>query len=95
VVDPAWRGRGIGDQLVRAALEVADQEAAPVGLLTETASDYFPPFGFSPTSWAELPSSLGGSSELRGTCPTTATAMVRKARPASSDPAPRPGTRSE
>jgi amino-acid N-acetyltransferase len=79
-VEPAWQGRGVADQLVRAALQVADQENAPVGLLTETAADYFPRFGFTPVSWVELPASLGASSELRGACPSTATAMLRSSR---------------
>jgi amino-acid N-acetyltransferase len=93
-VDPAWRGRGIGDQLVRAALQVADRTSAPVGLLTETALDYFLRFGFSRIPWAELPASLGGSSELQGACPTTATAMLRTPGGAADNPVLRSETQS-
>jgi amino-acid N-acetyltransferase len=79
VVDPGWRGRGVGEELVRAALAVADTEHVHVGLLTESASGYFPRFGFAEVPWAALPDALGASTQLRGVCPTTATAMLRPA----------------
>ena len=76
-VDPAWRGRGVGAALTGAALERVDTVCAPVGLLTETASAFFPRFGFRPVPRTALPSALAASAELRGACPTSATAMLR------------------
>jgi amino-acid N-acetyltransferase len=76
-VDPAWRGRGLGALLTRAALERARE--APVALLTETAEEYFPRFGFHTVDRAALPRALGASRELQGACPSSARAMLRPA----------------
>jgi amino-acid N-acetyltransferase len=76
-VIPAWRGRGVGAALTAAALARADAGGAPVALLTETASEYFPRFGFAPVDRDRLPPSLAGSAELRGACPTSARALLR------------------
>jgi len=76
-VDPAWRGRGIGAWLTDAALRHIDTIGAPVALLTESAADYFPRFGFVPVDRDRLPSSLAASAELRGACPASAQALLR------------------
>jgi amino-acid N-acetyltransferase len=73
------RGRGIGAALTAAALERVDAERAPVALLTETADSWFPRFGFRPVAREELPAALSASSELRGACPDTARALLRRA----------------
>ncbi len=50
-VDPAWRGQGLGDRLVAAALAHArTRGVADVYLLTETAADYFARRGFAPVA---------------------------------------------
>jgi len=77
-VDPARRGSGIGAELTRAALERVDAVGAPVALLTETAADYFPRFGFVPAERDALPASLGASAELTGACPASARALIRR-----------------
>lgn len=77
-VDPANRGHGIGAQLTAAALERVDATDTPVALLTETAEDYFPRFGFTRVDRAELPAALQASAELRGACPTSAHALLRR-----------------
>jgi amino-acid N-acetyltransferase len=77
VVDPACRGRGIGDALTRAALAHVDRAGAAVALLTETAADWFRRFGFVPVDRTALPPALEGSAELRGACPVSAQAMLR------------------
>lgn len=78
-VEPAVRGQHVGHALVRAALRHVDSLRAPVGLLTETAQDYFPRFGFEPVSRDELPKPLHESSQLRGACPESAHALLRPA----------------
>jgi amino-acid N-acetyltransferase len=80
VVDPAKRGLGIGTLLTVAALERVDAAVAPVALLTETAEGYFPRFGFTQVDRGELPAALQASEELRGACPTSAQALMRRAR---------------
>jgi amino-acid N-acetyltransferase len=77
VVAPAWRGRGVGTVLTAAAVAHVDTVGAPVALLTETAADYFPRFGFTPVDRTALPAVLGGSAELRGACPASARALLR------------------
>ena len=81
-VDPARRGAGVGSALTIAALASVDDAGAAVGLLTETAEQYFPRFGFTPVSRDQLPAALAGSAELRGACPTSARAFLRPPRPA-------------
>lgn len=78
-VDPAWQGRGVGAALTAAALSRVDDTGAAVGLLTETASEYFPRFGFTPAAREVLPAALAGSAELRGACPASAHALLRPA----------------
>jgi amino-acid N-acetyltransferase len=72
------RGRGIGAQLVRAALAAVDP-ARPVALLTETAAGWFPRFGFRPVDRTVLDPALAASAELAGACPATAQAFLRPA----------------
>jgi amino-acid N-acetyltransferase len=76
-VAPSWRGRGVGAALTTAALAHVDTAGAPVALLTETAADYFPRFGFTPVDRGRLPAALAGSAELRGACPASASALLR------------------
>ncbi|MGZ6059313.1 MAG: arsenic resistance N-acetyltransferase ArsN2 [Myxococcaceae bacterium] len=69
-------GRGLGTELVARSLELAGQLGLrALFLLTTTAADYFPRFGFQPIPRGALPTSLAQSEELRGACPATATAM--------------------
>lgn len=79
-VRPDRRGDGIGAALVHAALRAAEHVDVSVSLLTETAADYFPRFGFEPTTRDGLPSSLGASEELQGACAVTAHALIRRRR---------------
>ncbi|NYJ05004.1 GNAT family N-acetyltransferase [Petropleomorpha daqingensis] len=73
------RGWGIGAALTAAALDRVDAERAPVALLTETADGWFPRFGFRPVARDELPEALAASAELRGACPDSARALLRRA----------------
>ena len=77
-VDPAWRSRGVGRQLVERA--IAEAEARGVKalyLLTTTAEHYFPSFGFTPTTRTAVPDAVQDTLEFRGACPASATVMTR------------------
>jgi amino-acid N-acetyltransferase len=70
------RGSGIGRRLVEALLARAAQSGIEdVYLLTTTAEDYFPRFGFNPASRSTVPDALKASAEFQGACPETATVM--------------------
>jgi len=76
-VEPDRRSNGIGAALTAAVLEQADAARAPVALLTETAADYFPRFGFMPVARDTLPEAVAATPECRSMCPATAVAMAR------------------
>jgi N-acetylglutamate synthase-like GNAT family acetyltransferase len=77
VLDGA-RGRGIGDRLVRSAIDLARRRGVRrIWLLTTTAERYFRFRGFRAADRADLPEALGASEELRCACPASATAMWR------------------
>ncbi len=70
------RGSGVGAALVAAALD-AVPDGRPVALLTETASGWFPRFGFHPVPRTELDPALHASVELTSACPQSAQAFFR------------------
>jgi amino-acid N-acetyltransferase len=75
-VDSAWRGRGIGHQLTGAALDLARSLGARAAyLLTTTAGEFFPRFGFSRVERADIPDDLKESIEFRSACPSSALVM--------------------
>lgn len=78
-VTSAWRGHGVGSALITAALTHVDAVGAPVALLTETAAQYLPRFGFAPVDRAALPAPMASSAELMGACPVSAPALLRPA----------------
>ncbi len=76
-IGEAARGQGTGSKLVRSMLEEAAKlELSSVSLLTETAQEYFPKFGFRVVERSSLPKNLHASAEFRGACPDSATAMT-------------------
>jgi len=76
-VAPEARGEGLGQQIVRAALDLARQEGtAAVYLLTTTAEGFFPRFGFRRVSRDDVPEGVRTSIEFRSACPASATAMA-------------------
>lgn len=79
VVTPDHRGSGVGRRLVEQLLERAEEAGVDeIYLLTTTAEDYFPRFGFTRTSRSAVPAALKASAEFRGACPETAVVMTRR-----------------
>ena len=71
-----WQGYGVGRALIGEVISRArSRNVDSVFLLTTTAENYFPSFGFQKIERAELPVELNESAELRGACPDTATVM--------------------
>ncbi|HYF76982.1 MAG TPA: arsenic resistance N-acetyltransferase ArsN2 [Symbiobacteriaceae bacterium] len=71
------RGAGLGRHLVQIMLDYARALGlSHVGLLTTTAGDYFPRFGFRTVERSELPAAFQASQEFRGACPDSAVAML-------------------
>ncbi len=78
VVDPAWRGSGLGRLLTDHAIEEARAAGArDIYLLTTTADRYFPRLGFACVARCEMPDALNASAELRRACPASAVVMHR------------------
>lgn len=78
VVAESVRGTGLGSRLVAALLSVAEQrDVHALFLLTTTAEDYFPRFGFTRITRDEVPETVRQSVEFRGACPDSAIVMRR------------------
>jgi amino-acid N-acetyltransferase len=73
------QGQQVGRELTEAAIRLADQLAMPaVYLLTNTAAEYFPRFGFERITRAEVPPGVQASIEFTSLCPSSATAMRKR-----------------
>ncbi len=69
-------GQGVGERLVQEALQHAREHGVTqVFLLTTTAGEYFPRFGFQQVDRAVIPDAVTQSLEFRGLCPESALAM--------------------
>lgn len=78
VVAPALQRRGVGGQLVEAALALASERGtSTVFLLTMNAAGYFRRFGFERIARAEVPASVRASVQFQSACPDSAIAMRR------------------
>lgn len=70
------RGQGLGLALTAAALDLARRRGVhTVYLLTETASEFFPRFGFRPIPRTEVAEGVLRSTEFTAACPQSALAM--------------------
>jgi amino-acid N-acetyltransferase len=77
-VAPTWRNRGLARALVNWVVAMAEERGlTAIYLLTTTAADYFPKFGFAETTRALVPGDVARTEEFRGACPASATVMVR------------------
>jgi amino-acid N-acetyltransferase len=75
-VEPAWRGRGVGEALTRDRIEWARRTGLrSLYLLTTTAGSWFPRFGFTTASRDDAPSGIRTSREFTEACPATALFM--------------------
>jgi len=75
-VDAEHRGTGLGSDLTRAALRLAEEHGIrAVYLLTTTAERFFPRFGFEVIDRAGVPDSVMRSAEFTHACPSSAIVM--------------------
>jgi amino-acid N-acetyltransferase len=75
-VSHALRGTGAGRSLTDAAIALARTRGVPaLYLLTTTAEEYFPRFGFTPIARDEVPAGVQRSVEFTSACPSSATVM--------------------
>ena len=75
-VAPEWQGRGLGRELIEAAIALArDRRAPALYLLTTTADKYFPRFGFDAAQRADVPGTVQTSVEFTSACPSSAIVM--------------------
>jgi N-acetylglutamate synthase-like GNAT family acetyltransferase len=78
-VAPALQRHGLGRRLTDAALHLARERTVPaVYLLTETAEQYFPKFGFERIARTDVPASVQTSVEFTSACPSSATVMRKR-----------------
>ena len=78
-VDTECRGTGLGGRLTAAAIDEAQRRQLPaLYLLTTTAEEFFPRFGFERITRDEVPASVQDSIEFRGACPASAVVMRKR-----------------
>ena len=76
------RGSGLGQQIVRAALDLARERATTsVYLLTTTADGFFPRFGFQRIAREDVPPEVRTSIEFQSACPESAVVMSNGSAP--------------
>jgi amino-acid N-acetyltransferase len=76
-VAESYRGQRIGQALTQAAIDLAaNHKLNALYLLTESAADFFPKFGFVPVSRADIPAAVRQSVEFTSACPASAKAFV-------------------
>lgn len=73
----SWRGKGVGDALTRDRIDWARRRGLrALYLLTTTAGDYFPRFGFERADRGTAPSAVQASKEFSEACPSSALFMA-------------------
>jgi amino-acid N-acetyltransferase len=72
----SFRGVGLGQELVRKVLDKANKDGIKdVVLLTTTADQFFPRFGFNRIVRETAPDAVKSSVEFQGACPDSAVTM--------------------
>lgn len=75
-IAPEQQGQGLGHALTEAAIRLARDFRVPaVYLLTTTAEQYFPKFGFERIGRTDVPPTVQTSIEFTSACPSSATVM--------------------
>lgn len=75
-VHPQSRTSGLAQELVRQLLDIAyAQRIRQVFLLTMTAEEFFPRFGFQAVEREHVPQAMLSSAEFQGACPASARLM--------------------
>ncbi len=78
-VAPDLQRQGLGHELTTAAIELAKSiGVSTVYLLTTTAGEFFPKFGFERIARADVPASVQTSVEFTSACPSTALVMRKQ-----------------
>jgi amino-acid N-acetyltransferase len=78
-VAPTFQRRHLGRELTEAAICLARQRDMPaIYLLTTTAAQYFPKFGFERLARADVPATVQTSVEFTSACPSSATVMRKR-----------------
>lgn len=74
-----WRGRGLGGALTDEVLARCSRDGlSAVYLLTETAENFFPRYGFVRIERDAASDAVKQSAEFRELCPSSSVAMVRQ-----------------
>ncbi len=75
-VAPALQGHRVGRELTEAAIQFAQDRRVPaIYMLTTTAAEYFPRFGFERVARSDVPTGVQQSVEFTSACPSTALVM--------------------
>ena len=78
-VQPEWRARGVGRELVlRTIADAESRGLRALYLLTTTAERYFPSFGFRKITRDDVPAPVKATEEFTSACPASATVMTRQ-----------------
>ncbi len=79
VVAPSHKGHGLGSALLRAIEERARAaDITLLGLLTETATEFFGALGYRAGKRADAPPAVRASSEFASVCPASAVYMEKR-----------------
>jgi amino-acid N-acetyltransferase len=77
-VRAAWQQRGLGHQLIARAVSQAESRGIQaLYLLTLTAEQYFPRFGFARVARESVPDPVANTVEFASACPASAVTMCR------------------
>lgn len=79
VVNPDWRGHGIGGALLEAAELAADRRGVrAIWLLTVDTEPYFRQRGYERVERSAAPAALQASAQFRSICPASAACLVKR-----------------